>query len=269
LLLTGERDGYYADFGSFADLGKSLQQAFVYDGHYSTFRKRRHGRASTGISAHNFISYLQNHDQIGNRAQGERSSHLLNSARLKIAAALVLTGPFVPMLFQGEEWGATSPFLYFTDHEDPALGRTVIEGRRREFAAFGWDPEAVPDPQALQSFERSKLNWDELDQDCHADLLEWHRRLIKLRRETSALSDGRLEELGVNFDETAKWFVVKRGMFLLACNLNTDYQNVPEFLGAGSQMLLGSDSRIRITTDGLQLPPNSVTLVRKATVSAI
>ena len=138
---------------------------------------------------------------LGNRAIGERSSQLVNVERLKIAAALVLTAPFVPMLFQGAEWGATAPFLYFTNHEDPELGRRVTEGRRREFAAFGWDPANVPDPQARNTFQRSKLDWSELDEGPHSDLLEWHRWLIDFRRQVAALSDGRLEGVEVNFDE--------------------------------------------------------------------
>ena len=117
-VLTGERDGYYADFASLADLAKALQQVFVYDGRYSSFRRRRHGRPAVGLPGYSFLGYLQNHDQIGNRAKGERSSHLMSVGRLKIAAALVMTAPFIPMLFQGEEWGASSPFIYFTDHKD-------------------------------------------------------------------------------------------------------------------------------------------------------
>ena len=160
-VLTGERDGYYADFGSLADLAKALTGTFVYDGRYSHFRGRRHGRPTAGLTGDHFLGYLQNHDQIGNRAQGERSSHLPNSGRLKIAAALVLTSPFIPLLFQGEEWGASTPFQYFTDHDDPELGRAVREGRRVEFAGFGWAPEAIPDPQDPATFARSKLDWQE------------------------------------------------------------------------------------------------------------
>ena len=145
-VLTGERAGYYADFGALADLAKALTGAFVYDGRYSRFRDRRHGRPATGLTGHHFLGYLQNHDQIGNRAQGERSSHLLSPGRLKIAAALVLTSPFVPLLFQGEEWGASTPFQYFTDHEDPELGRAVREGRRSEFAGLRLGRRRGPRP---------------------------------------------------------------------------------------------------------------------------
>jgi len=266
-VLTGERDGYYADFGSLADLAKALRQGFVYDGRYSAFRRRPHGRPPHGISGHSFLGYLQNHDQIGNRAIGERSSHLLNVGRLKIGAALVLTAPFVPMLFQGEEWGATAPFLYFTNHEDPDLGRSVTEGRRREFAAFGWDPADVPDPQAQETFQRSKLDWSELDEEPHFDLLEWHRWLIDFRRQVAFLSDGCLEGVEVNFDETAKWGVVKRGAVVVACNLNSIAQNISAQFPPASEILLASDDPVRITPDGgIQLPADSVAIVRRAEV---
>jgi len=266
-VLTGERDGYYADFGSLADLAKALRQGFVYDGRYSAFRRRPHGRPPHGISGHSFLGYLQNHDQIGNRAIGERSSHLLNVGRLKIGAALVLTAPFVPMLFQGEEWGATAPFLYFTNHEDPDLGRSVTEGRRREFTAFGWDPAEVPDPQARETFQRSKLDWSELDEEPHSDLLEWHRWLIDFRRQVADLSDGCLEGVEVNFDETAKWCVVKRGAVVVACNLNSIAQNISAQFGPGSEILLASDDSVRVTPDGgIQLPADSVAIVRRAEV---
>jgi maltooligosyltrehalose trehalohydrolase len=139
-VLTGERAGYYADFGSMADLAKAVRQAWVYDGRYSNFRGRHHGRPPAGLTGLRFLGYAQTHDQIGNRATGDRSSHLMSTGRLKIAAALVLTSPFVPMLFQGEEWGASTPFLYFAGHEDPDLAHAVSAGRKREFEAFGWDP---------------------------------------------------------------------------------------------------------------------------------
>ena len=260
-VLTGERAGYYRDFGSLADLAKALQQVFVYDGRYSAFRRRRHGRPPSGLSGHSFLAYLQTHDQIGNRAKGERSSHLMNVGRLKIAAALVLTAPFVPMLFQGEEWGATSPFLYFTDHEDRELGRNVTQGRRREFAAFGWNPEEIPDPQAVDTFECSKLNWSESDREPHSSLLAWHRRLIQLRREIPALSDGCVEEVRVGFDETAKWFAVKRGPVVIACNLNQITQRVPVDIDPASRLLLTSADKVQLSQNTVELPPDSVAIL--------
>jgi maltooligosyltrehalose trehalohydrolase len=260
-VLTGERAGYYRDFGSLADLAKAIQRVFVYDGRYSDFRRRRHGRPASGLSGHRFLGYLQTHDQVGNRAKGERSNHLMNVGRLKIAAALVLTAPFIPMLFQGEEWGATSPFLYFTDHEDPELGRNVTEGRRREFTAFGWNPEEIPDPQAVESFERSKLNWSERDEEPHAGLWAWHRRLIKLRREIPALSDGRLNQVRVSFDETTKWFVVKRGAIVIACSLNPSKQRVPVEIEPGSRLLLASDDKVQLIEDTVELLSDSLAIL--------
>ena len=260
-VLTGERAGYYRDFGSLADLAKALQRVFVYDGRYSAFRRRRHGRPPSGLSGHSFLAYLQTHDQIGNRAKGERSSHLMNVGRLKIAAALVLTAPFVPMLFQGEEWGATSPFLYFTDHKDRELGRNVTQGRRREFAAFGWNPEDIPDPQAVETFECSKLNWSESDTEPHSGLLAWHRRLIQLRREIPALSDGCVEEVRVSFDETAKWLVVNRGPVVIACNLNQVTQRVPADIDPASRLLLTSTDKVQLSQDTVELPSDSVAIL--------
>ena len=260
-VLTGERAGYYRDFGSLADLAKALQQVFVYDGRYSAFRRRRHGRPPSGLSGHSFLAYLQTHDQIGNRAKGERSSHLMNDGRLKIAAALVLTAPFVPMLFQGEEWGATSPFLYFTDHEDRELGQNVTLGRRREFAAFDWNPEEIPDPQAVDTFECSKLNWSESDREPHSSLLAWHRRLIQLRRKIPALSDGCVEGVRVGFDETAKWFVVKRGPVVVACNLNQITQRVPVDIDPASRLLLTSADKVQLSQNTVELPPDSVAIL--------
>ncbi|MGI9032281.1 MAG: malto-oligosyltrehalose trehalohydrolase [Acidimicrobiales bacterium] len=247
-VLTGERSGYYADFGSLAALAKALRKVFVHDGCRSSFRRRRHGRPPTGLPHTRFLGYLQNHDQVGNRAKGERTSALMGIGRLKIAAALVLLSPFVPMVFQGEEWAASTPFQYFTDHGDPELGRSVSEGRRREFAAFGWEPmpgpagpgggaaeEAVvvPDPQDPATFDRSRLDWSELDHPPHAELLAWHRDLIRLRREVPALS-GALCSMEVRYDEDARWLALERGPVSVLCNLAEVEQPVPTSGGASS-----------------------------------
>jgi maltooligosyltrehalose trehalohydrolase len=259
--LTGERTGYYAGFGSLADLTKALRNAYVYDGQFSPARQRRHGRPPVGLSGHHFIGYAQTHDQVGNRAQGERLSQLVNLGRLKIAAALVLTSPFVPMVFQGEEWGAKTPFLYFTDHPEPDLAKAVREGRQREFAALGWKPEQVPDPQAPETFLRSKLDWDELSRAPHAELLEWHRQLISLRQREPALMDGRLEVVQASFDESAGWFTVGRGPITVACLISDRAQRVP-LPGGHHTVLMSSDASIRPESGSVMMPADSVAVLR-------
>jgi maltooligosyltrehalose trehalohydrolase len=260
-ILTGEKNGYYADFGSLADLAKALCNAYVYDGGYSVHRRRPHGRAPSGLDGSRFLGFMQNHDQVGNRARGERSSRLMSAGRLRVAAAIVLTSPFIPMLFQGEEWGATTPFLYFTDHRDAKLGQAVREGRRKEFAAFGWNPEGIPDPQAPETFERSKLDWSEPAQPAHADLLEWHRRLIELRQTEPSLTDGRLDGVHIRGDESERWLVVKRGPIIVACNLADIPRTIP--LPPGDhRILLASAPQEGLGHNSVTLPPDSVVIIR-------
>jgi maltooligosyltrehalose trehalohydrolase len=189
-VLTGERAGYYADFGTVDDVVTALRDGFVYGGRFSAYRRRRHGREASGLDGHTFVGFLQNHDQVGNRARGERLSQLVSPALVKIGAALVLTSPFVPMIFHGEEWGASTPFLYFTDHEDPALARAVSEGRRREFIRFGVEAKDVPDPQAEETFGRSKLDWTEVGREPHASTLDWYRRLVRSQCRHRQTHDG-------------------------------------------------------------------------------
>jgi maltooligosyltrehalose trehalohydrolase len=258
-VISGEREGYYADFGSLAQLAKSLRCVFVYDGNYSEYRQRNHGRQVVGLSGHRFIGFVQNHDQVGNRAQGERVSHEAGVGRAKIAAALVLTAPFVPMLFQGEEFGASAPFLYFTDYDDPELGRMISEGRKKEFEAFGWAPDQIPDPQDEQTFLRSKLNWAELTEEPHRSLLQWHKDLIHLRRNHSKLTDGNLNAVNVRFDEQAQWLVLKRGNLSIACNLGKAPVNVEA--GDGAQILLASDDSIALSGANVRLGPDSVAVM--------
>jgi maltooligosyltrehalose trehalohydrolase len=260
-VLTGERSGYYADFGSLVDLAQALTGAFVYDGRYSTFRHRRHGRPANGLTGHQFLGYGQNHDQIGNRAQGERSSHLLSLGHLRIAAALVLTSPFIPLLFQGEEWGASTPFQYFTDHEDAALGRAVSAGRRAEFAAFGWSADEVPDPQDPATYVRSQLDWRELACEPHASLLDWHRRVIRLRRQMPALTDGRLDQVRVRFDSEARWVALERGPVTVACNLAPHGQTVPLPTGRSPRILLSSETAIAVTAGGVIMPGEALVIL--------
>ena len=249
-LLTGERMGYYSDFGAIEDLAVALDQAFVYVGQHSDYRGRRHGRRPEDIPATRFLGYLQNHDQIGNRAQGDRSSALMSPDLLRVAAAIVLTSPFVPMLFMGEEWGASTPFQYFTDHLDPELGHAVSQGRRREFAAFGWDPAEIPDPQDPVTFEGSRLKWKQLDEAPHRELLDWHKALIALRKERPELRDGSYAS-NVRFDETQRWLVYDRGPLTVACNFSKEQRSVPGVVG---NMILSSKDVADVTA----LPPESV-----------
>ena len=221
---TGEATGYYADFHGLADIAKALRAGYVYQGQYSKYRQRRHGRAPRGVAAEQLVVYAQNHDQIGNRARGERLSMMLTVAQLKAIAALTLLSPFVPMLFQGEEWGARTPFLYFTDHQDPELGRLVAEGRAKEFSSFRWAGE-VQNPQAPEAFERSKLDWSELSIPRHADLLDWHRRLIDLRFSNPDFY--RNPKARVQFDTAAEWLQFQHAGVLALFNFATEPQSVP------------------------------------------
>jgi maltooligosyltrehalose trehalohydrolase len=251
--LTGEKSGYYADFDGLPDVAAALRDTFVYAGRYSPHRRRVHGRAPLGIPASRFLGYLQNHDQVGNRAAGERSSALMSTGRLHVAAALVLTAPFVPMLFQGEEWGASTPFQYFTDHRDPDLARAVREGRRREFAAFGWQPEDLPDPQDPATFERSKLDWSEVGTEPHRALLAWHRDLLALRRAVPALTDGRPP--AVVADDTT--LVIRRGPVTVACNIGP----APATVEAEGEVRLASDEGVEARGGRVTLPPDSVAVL--------
>ena len=260
--LTGERDGYYEDFGSLSLLAKALRQAWVYDGTYSPHRDRVHGRPPDGLPGARFVVSAQNHDQVGNRATGDRLGHLVSPGRAKIAAALLLTSPFVPMLFQGEEWGASSPFLYFTDHDDADLGRAVSEGRRREFAAFGWRPDEVPDPQDPATFEASRLPWAEVSDPAHADLLVWHRDLIVLRRSRAGLGTGPRADVHVEVDEQARWLVAHRraARVAVAVNLAGEGRVVP----VDGRLLLASDAGCEVRAGGVWLPPDTVVVVDEA-----
>jgi maltooligosyltrehalose trehalohydrolase len=259
-VLTGESAGYYSDFGSLKALAKALESTFVYDGAYSECRKRRHGRPVGNLSGARFLAYLQNHDQIGNRAQGQRSSQLMSLGRIKIGAALVILAPYLPMLFQGEEFGASTPFQYFTDHDDPEVGEAVTNGRRNEFAAFGWNPEDIPNPQDEATFERSKLDWSEVDKEPHASLLAWNRALISLRHSHTDLVDGRLDRVEVEIDEAKQQLRMRRGKFLIACNLAPTPTSMR--LSGNEEVVLASEPGVALEAGRLELPPESVALIQ-------
>jgi maltooligosyltrehalose trehalohydrolase len=185
-LLTDEQNGYYEDFGTVEDLAVAFREAFVYANRYSRSRGHRYGRSAAGLAGQRFVVFAQNHDQIGNRATGDRLSKLVDADRLRVAAAATICAPFVPLLFMGEEYGETAPFPYFVDHSEPALLDAVRAGRRAEFAHFASAGEP-PDPGAVATFERARLQWTRRDEKSHRLLLEWHRRLLDLRRTRPAL----------------------------------------------------------------------------------
>ncbi|AJE43109.1 malto-oligosyltrehalose trehalohydrolase [Streptomyces nodosus] len=229
--LTGESRGYYEDFAGapLAALAKTLTGGFFHDGTYSAFRGRSHGRPldRTRVSAHRLLGYAQTHDQVGNRARGDRLSASLSPGLLACAATLVLTSPFTPMLFMGEEWAAGTPWQFFTDHTDPGLADAVRRGRRREFAAQGWAAEEVPDPQDPATRERSCLDWSEPERAPHARVLAWYRELIALRRAHPDLSDPDLEDVKVTYDEHARWLAFRRGDVRIAVNLAKEPTRIP------------------------------------------
>ncbi|WP_337062681.1 malto-oligosyltrehalose trehalohydrolase [Kineococcus sp. G2] len=229
-LLTGERQGYYADFGSPEVLKTTFEEAFFHAGRFSSFRGEVWGKRvdRERVPGTAFLGYLQTHDQVGNRAVGERIGHLLGEARLAAGAALYLLGPFTPMLFMGEEWNASTPWQFFTSFPDPELGQAVSRGRRSEFGEHGWSAEDVPDPQDPATRERSVLRWDEVAQPEHARVLEWYRTLTRLRREVADLRDADLS--AVRVDTGDGWLVLHRGSHRVVVSL-----------GGGDDVPVGGD----------------------------
>jgi maltooligosyltrehalose trehalohydrolase len=259
--LTGERSGYYEDFGALTLLAKALRQAWVYDGTWSEHRRRHHGRSPSGLAGHQFVVFAQNHDQVGNRAAGERTSALMSAGKLRVVAALLLTAPFTPMLFQGEEWGAGTPFQYFTDHRDPDIAANVSHGRRDEFAHFGWDPDDVPDPQDVTTYARSTLDWGEIEKPAHAGLLAWHRELVALRRRIPALSDPRLDRVQTEVDEDRCVITVIRGPVRLFVNLGHADHCFALPADHDASILAVSDPRVRPGEASIVVPPDAVAIV--------
>ena len=228
-LVTGERQGYYGDFGAIAALAKVMTGAYFHDGTWSEFRRRSHGRPvdTPRTAAHRFVVFAQDHDQVGNRATGDRlpvtiAWHPHRDGLLRVTAGIVLTAPFTPMLFMGEEWGADTPWQFFTDHTDPYFAEAVSKGRRSEFAAHGWGFSDVPDPQDTDTFLRSRLDWTQPGREPYRGLLDWHRSLIALRRSRPELTDPRLDLVRTEFDEDARWLVLHRGALRLVASLAGD-----------------------------------------------
>jgi maltooligosyltrehalose trehalohydrolase len=266
LLYTKEAGrGYYNDFGTMGDLHKALKHAYVFDGQYSSYRKCKHGRMAEGLSAHHFVHFDQNHDQVGNRALGERLEHLCGMDAAKVALGLLMTAPYVPMLFMGEEYAASTPFLYFADHDDEEMRKQVAEGRKREFADFALGDE-LPNPGDLETFERSKLDWSEVHEGKHAEMLAWTKALIQLRRGTVALNDGSMQHLMVSTDTVRKTLVMVRDEARIAVNLGDEPYSVE--LLEGEELRLVSRDGVGVKDNRIELPGMSLAVLMSTTEDA-
>jgi maltooligosyltrehalose trehalohydrolase len=258
--LTGETDGYYADFEPLSALAKVCERGFFHDGTFSSFRGRPHGRPvdTATTQTWRFVVCNQNHDQIGNRARGDRTTEVLDDDQLACAALLTLCGPFTPMLFMGEEWAASTPFQFFTSHPEPELGLATAEGRIKEFERMGWDPAVVPDPQDAETFARSKLDWSESTTGRHAVLMDVYRHLARLRRERPELTDPSFGSVSCTADEAARVLTMRRGGILVAVN----FGDAPADLVVESDQVLFATPVGATLADGrLSLPPHAGAVV--------
>jgi maltooligosyltrehalose trehalohydrolase len=258
-LLTGERQGYYCDFGSLSVLAKTFTRAFLHDGTYSTFRDREHG-APVDVARHpgrQFVVCLQNHDQVGNRAVGDRLPELTAPELVRVGAVLLLTAPFTPMLWMGEEWAASTRWPFFSSHPEPELADATGKGRIEEFAGHGWDVSQMIDPQDPAAYRGAILDWAEPERPGHGEVLDLYRRLLALRRAEPELADGDLRAVHVSYDEDARWLVVHRGRFRIAANLADAEQNVPV---EGGDVVLATGPAEPGNT--LRLGPQTAAIVR-------
>ena len=257
VLLTGETQGYYADFAAPEAVETIASTPFFHAGTYSSFRGRRHGRPVDPdlTPGWRFVASLQTHDQVGNRARGDRLTHLVSPGRLACGAALLLTGPWTPMLFMGEEWGASTPWQYFTDHVDRELAAAVSKGRAEEFSAHGWGG-VVPDPQSPQTWHDSTLRWAEVADPVHARVLDWYRLLIRLRREVPDLSDPTLRPGAATREGDV--VTVTRGSCTVVVNLGSEpLRRAAE----GTELLAAWESTLEDST--LVVEPDGCAVLRR------
>ena len=259
--LTGETDGYYADFEPLGALAKVCEKGFFHDGTFSSFREADHGVPIdlAAMPTWRLVVCSQNHDQVGNRAVGDRITEALDDDQLACAALLTLCGPFTPMLFQGEEWAASTPFQFFTAHEEPELGRATAEGRIGEFAKMGWDPSVVPDPQDPATFERSKLDWAELSSQRGAQMLSVYRRLAALRRAEPALTDPSFLATACEADEEARSFSMVRGDLQVLVNFGDAPMAVRV---ATTELLFATGAGVEIADGVVVVPAHAGAVVR-------
>jgi maltooligosyltrehalose trehalohydrolase len=259
--LSGETDGYYADFAAPGALARTLRQVFFHAGTWSSFRGRTHGRPvnTQRTPAHRFLGYLQNHDQVGNRATGDRLSATVPLGRLACGAAILFCSPYTPMVFMGEEWAASTPWQFFASFPDPELAEAVRTGRRREFSRHGWGETEVPDPMDPATVRASRLDWAEVAQPEHREMLDLYRSLIRLRREHPELADPWLHRLVVRTAPDDSWLVLHRGELRLAVNFGPTAQSVPLDGWAGAVLL--SRGGASASDDQANLPPDSFVLI--------
>jgi maltooligosyltrehalose trehalohydrolase len=260
-LLTGERQAYYVDFGSLSAVAKVLAGAFFHDGTYSTFRHKVHGKPvdRRTIRGYQFVAYLQDHDQVGNRAAGERLSELTTPGLLKVGAVLLLTSPFTPMLWMGEEWAASTRWPYFTSHPEPELAEATGRGRLAEFGGHGWNTAAMINPQDPEAFFGAKLRWDERTETGHREILSFYSELLALRRNHRDLTDGHLDKVEVEFDEDQRWITVQRGALLVIANVGESDRVIA---AACTEILFTSDEACTLVGDGVRMPAQSAAVLR-------
>ncbi len=245
-LLTGEHNGYYQDFGRMEHLEKAFREGFVYSGEYSSYRKRRHGSSSKEIPADKFIVFSQNHDQVGNRARGERLSSLVSFEQLKLAAGVVVLSPYIPLLFMGEEYGEEAPFQYFVDHSEKVIVEAVRRGRKENFSSFGWKGE-VPDPLSETTFRNSKIALELRSNHKHRILFEFYQNLIRLRKEMPVLRTHSKDNMEISHFESERTLFVRRwqGEDEVVClyNFSETAENIRITLSKGkwSKVLDSSD----------------------------
>ena len=258
--LTGETAGYYADFAPLTALAKVCERGFFHDGTWSSFRGRNHGFPVDlrTTPAWRLVVCSQNHDQIGNRARGDRLTEVLDDDQLACAALLTLCGPFTPMLFMGEEWAASTPFQFFTSHPEPELGAATAEGRIAEFERMGWDPAVVPDPQDPETFERSKLDWSEPAGGRHARILDVYRRLAALRREHESLTDPSFASVVCTAEEQTRVFTMRRDELTVVVNFGDAAATVET---AAATLLFETGAGAVLSPGRLTLPPHAGVLL--------
>lgn len=262
LLNPADQQRYY-DFGRMEQLAKAYNDGFVHSGQWVQFRKRKHGVSSAGVPGDKFIVFNQNHDQIGNRADGKRLCSLVDTERIKMASAAILLAPYIPMLFMGEEYADESPFFYFVSHSDKELIKAVQEGRRKEFEAFGFD-ENIPDPQDENTFERSKIRWGKRKEGRHQIVLNWHKELIRLRKSTKAFA---------NFQKGDIQAQVVRGKLLVlfrhtagmeekaVCLLNFSEEKISYSIPSiktGSKLLDSKEAQWMVNSENREAHPNKI-----------